>query len=65
MAATQPTGALLAKYLVGLGFLLAGLVIVLVGIVRDTGVLLLFGAGLAALGLFLVVLKIIARNQPP
>lgn len=65
MAATHPTGALLAKYLAGLGFLVVGVAILLVGILENTGLLQIFGGGLAAFGMFLVILKIIARNRPP
>lgn len=65
MAATHPAAALLVKYLLGLGFLIAGVTIVLVGILENTGLLLVVGAGLAALGTLLVILKIIARNRLP
>lgn len=64
MAATERAGALLAKYLVGLTLLVAGLAIVLAGILENSISFQLLGLVLAAIGIFLVVLKIVARNQP-
>lgn len=64
MAVAQPSGALVVKYLLGLGFLIAGLALLLVGAFEHSALLMLVGGAVSAFGAFLVVLKIIARNQP-
>lgn len=52
MAATERAGALLAKYLVGLTLLVAGLAIVLAGILENSISFQLLGLVLAAIGIF-------------
>ncbi|GAA0638823.1 hypothetical protein [Brevundimonas lenta] len=65
MTATRPGGGtLIAKFLVGLLFLVVGLAIMLVGVFNQGAVLILLGGLIAAVGLILIVLKIIARNRP-
>jgi len=58
-------GTLLAKYLVGLLCLLVGLAVILVGVFERAHLTTIVGFGIAALGLLLITLKIIARNRPP
>ncbi|MBC6981723.1 hypothetical protein [Caulobacter sp. 17J80-11] len=57
-------GALLGKYLVGLLCLVLGLAVLLVGVFNAAHGTILIGFAIAALGAFLIVLKIIARNRP-
>jgi len=66
MYAVRPgAGALLAKYLVGLLCLLVGLAVILIGIFERAHFTTVIGFGVAALGVLLITLKIIARNRPP
>jgi hypothetical protein len=66
MDAVRPgAGTLLAKYLLGLLCLLVGLAVVLVGVFERAHLATVIGFGLAALGVLLITLKIIARNRPP
>jgi uncharacterized membrane protein YiaA len=65
MDTTRPSGGtLLAKYVVGLLLLVVGLAMTLVGVFNSTHNLTLIGLAVAALGVVLIVLKIIARNRP-
>jgi fumarate reductase subunit D len=66
MAAAPPgAGALLAKYLLGLLLIVVGLALVLFGVFDAGPFATLVGLALAALGVVLVVLKVIARNKAP
>ncbi|KQW66459.1 hypothetical protein ASE17_05670 [Phenylobacterium sp. Root77] len=66
MAAAPPgAGALLAKYLIGLLLIVVGLALVLFGVFDAGPFATLVGLALAALGVVLVVLKVIARNKAP
>jgi len=66
MYAVRPgAGTLIAKYLLGLACLLVGLAVILIGVFERAHFTTVVGAGLAALGLLLITLKIIARNRPP
>lgn len=58
-------GTLLAKYLLGLLCLLVGLAVILVGVFERAHLATVVGFGIAALGLLLITLKVIARNRPP
>lgn len=65
MDTTRPgAGTLLAKYLIGLLLLVVGLAMILVGVFNSSHNLTLVGLAVAALGVVLIVLKIIARNRP-
>lgn len=57
-------GALLTKYLLGLLCLVGGLALVLLGVFNHSGGTMFFGACVAALGVLLITLKIMARNRP-
>jgi hypothetical protein len=63
MAASTPGSTLLVTYLVGLGALLVGVALILVGVLEGRGLFTVLGGALAALGLLVVVLKIMARNR--
>lgn len=66
MAAAPPgAGALLAKYLIGLLLIVVGLALVLFGVFDAGPFATLVGLALAALGVVLVVLKVVARNKAP
>jgi hypothetical protein len=62
-AARPGAGTLLAKYL--LLCLLVGLAVILVGVFNRAHLATVISFGLAALGILLITLKIIARNRPP
>lgn len=65
MDATRPSaGTLLAKYLIGLLLLVVGLALTLVGVFNSTHNLTLLGLAIAAIGIVLIIAKIIARNRP-
>jgi hypothetical protein len=61
--AAGPSGTLIAKYLLGLLLVVAGLAIVLFGVYEAIPIATLLGFAMAALGLLLIVLKIVARNR--
>lgn len=66
MADVRPgAGALLTKYLLGLILTVIGFAIVLYGVLNSATSTTLLGFVIAAVGLGLVVLKIMARNRPP
>jgi uncharacterized membrane protein YiaA len=65
MDATRPSaGTLLAKYLIGLLLLVVGLALALVGVFNSAHNLTLVGLVIAAIGIALIVAKIVARNRP-
>lgn len=65
MADVRPgAGTLLAKYLIGLVCLIVGLALILVGVFNSTTAATIAGLLLAALGVLLITLKIMARNRP-
>lgn len=65
MADYRPgAGTLLTKYLLGMVLTIVGLGIVLYGVFNSASMTTLLGFVIAAVGLLLVVLKIIARNKP-
>ncbi len=61
--AAGPPGALFAKHLLGLVLIVAGLAIVLFGVYDAIPIATLVGFAIAAFGLLLIVLKIVARNR--
>ena len=66
MADVRPgAGTLLTKYLLGLILTVIGLAIVLYGVFNSASMTTLLGFVIAAVGILLVVLKIMARNRPP
>lgn len=65
MADTRPSAnVLLTKYLVGLLLLVIGLALTLVGVFNGAHNLTLVGLAIAAVGMLLIVLKIVTRNRP-
>lgn len=66
MTAVRPAGGtLMAKYLIGLLLLIVGLGLILFGSFEGRGFLITIGVLFAAIGILLIVLKVIARNRPP
>ncbi|MBA4013771.1 MAG: hypothetical protein C0481_18065 [Phenylobacterium sp.] len=58
-------GTLLAKYLLGLILTVIGLAVVLYGVFNSATTTMLLGFVVAAVGIWLVVRKIVERNRPP
>jgi uncharacterized membrane protein HdeD (DUF308 family) len=56
---------LLTKYLLGLILTVVGLAVVLYGVFNSATTTILLGLVVAAVGIWLVVRKIVARNRPP
>lgn len=66
MTAVRPAGGtLIAKYLIGLLMLIVGVALILFGSFEGRGLLTTLGVFIAAVGILLIVLKVIARNRPP
>lgn len=66
MTAVRPEAkTLIAKFLLGLLCLIVGLGLILFGSFEGRGMLTTLGLVIGALGVLLIVLKIIARNRPP
>ena len=55
----------MAKYLIGLLLLIVGLGLILFGSFEGRGFLIIVGVLFAAIGVLLIVMKVIARNRPP
>ncbi|WP_056454117.1 hypothetical protein [Brevundimonas sp. Root1279] len=66
MTAVRPGGGtLIAKYLIGLLLLIVGVALILFGSFEGRGFLTTIGVLIAAIGILLIVMKVIARNRPP
>jgi len=66
MAEVRPSaGMLLTKYLLGLILTVVGLAVVLYGVFNSATSSILLGLVVAAVGIWLIVRKIVARNRPP
>ena len=66
MADYRPgAGTLLTKYLLGLILTVVGLAVVLYGVFNSATSSILLGLVVAAVGIWLIVRKIVARNRPP
>lgn len=66
MTAVRPAGGtLLAKYMIGLLLLIVGVALILFGAFEGRGGLVTLGVLVAAVGILLIVMKVIARNRPP